>query len=131
MIPGSDLLADAFTAIDPVPVQYLKYGSRALNAVGQWVTTYFAAVTAYASVQAIPRGAYKQLGLDLQKKYVSLFVELDVVDLDRDQTGDRFILPDGLTYQIESETDWYGPDGGFYGNTGWVGPLLCVQVKFA
>ena len=122
MFPGSDLLADAFTVIDTIQIEYMQYGARVLNPVGQWVTTYMPAVPVQASVQAVPREKYTFLGLDLQKNYVSIFVQLPVIDIDRDQTGDRFVLPDGRMYQIDSQTDWYAVDG-------WVGPVICVKVS--
>lgn len=129
-VPGSNLLDDATTVISTIEVQYQKYMSRVKNAVGQWVSAYADPVGKQASVQAVPRQTYNQLGLDLQKQYVNLFISLDVTDLDRDVTGDRFTLPDGRLYQLESQTDWYGIDGGWQGGTGWVGPLLCVAVNY-
>jgi hypothetical protein len=123
-------LDDATQVIDTLTIQYVKYLGRVKNAVGQWISSYATPVDVQASVQAVPRTTYNQLGLDLQKQYVNVFVSLDVTDLDRDVSGDQFILPDGRRYQLESQTDWYGIDGGFQGGIGWVGPLLCVAVDY-
>lgn len=129
-VPGSNLLDDATTVINTAIVDYMPYVSRAKNSVGQYVTTYGASVPVEASVQAVPRSVYQQLGLDLQKQYISVFASLQVTDLDRDVTGDRFVLPDGRLYQIQSQTDWFGIDGGWQGGVGWVGPVLCVKVDY-
>lgn len=120
MTPGSNLLEDAFDAIDTIEVQHLAYGSRVENAVGQWVTTYADPVVVEASVQAVPRSAYVELGLDFQKQFVQVFANISVNDVARDVTGDRFILDDGLLYQVASQIDWFTHDG-------WVG-VLCVRV---
>lgn len=129
-VPGSNLLDDATMVINTIEIQYMAFTSRVTNAVGQWVTTYGASVPVQASIQAVPRNIYQQLGLDLQKQYINVFASLAVTDLDRDVTGDRFVLPDGRLYQIQSQSDWYGIDGGWQGSVGWVGPLLCVAVDY-
>lgn len=132
MVPGSNLLFQAFAAITPIQVQYYAYSSRVPNAVGQYVTTYAAPIPVTASVQAISRDVYQEYGLDFQKNYAMIFALIDSTDLDRDQTGDQFVLPDGRTYQVQSEADWFGEDGGWQqpGNptSSWVGPLICVKV---
>lgn len=120
MTPGSNILEEAFGAIDTEVCQWIKYTDRTLNAVGQWVTVYAEPVDVDASVQAVSRNTYMQLGLDLQKDYTNIFVPCDTTDLDRDVTGDRMILPDGKIYQIESTSDWYGMDG-------WT-ECLCIRV---
>ncbi len=120
MIPGDNILEEAFQAIDTEVCKWVKYTSRTLNAVGQWVTIYADPVDVDASVQAVSRNTYMLLGLDLQKDYTNIFVPADTTDLDRDVTGDRMILSDGKIYQIESTSDWYGMDG-------WT-ECLCVRV---
>lgn len=128
MFPGSNLLDDAFEAIDSIEIQYLKWGSRTKNGVGQWASIFEAAKPVEASVQAVSRDKYVQLGLDLQKEYYNVFASLEATDINRDQAGDRFVFPNGRTYQVESSNDWFGIDGGWQGGTGWVGPILCVRV---
>lgn len=127
--PGSNLLEDAFGAIDPAEVKYKKFMGRVLNNNGDWVTGYAESVDVEASVQAISRTAYKNMELDFQKSYFNLYACMNVNDIDRDQTGDQFIFPDGRIYQVESKTDWFGPDGDWFGETSWVGPILCVRVS--
>jgi len=110
VIPGSNLYNRAIRLIRPTPIQYLAFVSRAQNAARQWVPSFAAPVEIQASVQAVPRSSYNDLGLDLQKNYVKVFASVNVVDLDRDTSGDRFIF-DGRLYQIEDQNTWYLRDG--------------------
>lgn len=120
-LPGSNLLSEAFAVIDTVEVIYRKYKDRALNELGFWVTSYEEDVYAEASVQATNRDTYQRFGLDMQKNYMTIYLSLDAVDLSRDVSGDQFILPDGILYQLESSVPWYDYDG-------WVS-LTVVEVK--
>ncbi len=121
-IPGSDLLADALMSIDSVTVEYFTFADRTLNAVGQYVLSYNTPIDVEASVQALPKKSYTQLGLDLKRQYVTAYLSYDVADLDRDVSGDRFVMPDGRRYQVESKTDWFMMDG-------WVA-CICVRIEF-
>lgn len=110
MIPGSNLLAAAFTMVAAQPFDYQPYQARTVNGVGLYETTYGARVTLEGSIQAVPRNVYQEYGLDLQKNYVRVFVSLDVVDITRDTSGDR-IFWNGREYQITSQVDWFNIDG--------------------
>lgn len=121
--PGSNLLEDAFDLIDPIQIQYYKFNARAPNGVGQYVTTYSSGVPIMASVQAVARTLYAMYGLDLQKIYIMVYTSQDTQDLEREKSGDVFITPDNKVWKLESESDWYGEDGGFYGIPGWTGSL--------
>lgn len=110
MIPGSNLLNAAFSVIAQQQVTYLRYLSRELNEIGNYVTTYEAGVTLRGSLQAIPRTKYEQYGLDLQKNYVMFYASKNILDLARDISGD-LIAFGGKLYQCQSESDWYGVDG--------------------
>jgi hypothetical protein len=109
-VPGSNLLAQALRAIKPVQIQYLKFQSRSPNASKQWIPVFADPVPIWASVQAVPRSTYAQYGLDFQRDYIKIFAQEDVVDLDRDSSGDRFIYNDDL-FQLESENRWFLQDG--------------------
>lgn len=129
MFPGNNLLEDAFAAIDPIEIQYLKYRSRTLSEAGVWITGYESPVPVEASVQAVNRSRYTFMGLDFNKNYCMLFLSLDVLDLQRDSAPDRFILPDDRMYQVVSETDWFGEDGAWAtGVNGWTS-VLVVRLK--
>lgn len=110
MIPGANLFLAATRLIRPMPIQYLKFAARTQNSARQYVPTFEPEQTIYASVQAVSRNTYNELGLDFQKNYVKIFAATNVVDLGRDTSGDRFKF-NGRLYQIESQTDWFIMDG--------------------
>lgn len=109
-IPGSNLFNRASRLIRRNPIQYYPFVSRVKNQARQWVSTFGPMQTILASVQAVPRDTYVQLGLDLQRNYVAVFAAIDVVDLERDSSGDQFVF-DGSVYQIESQNTWFLRDG--------------------
>lgn len=108
-----NLMALASSVIPLQDISYLKNTGRSLNDVGLEIPGYATATTLRGSVQAVSRSVYEQNGLDMSKKYVSLFLEKNFIDLDRGVSGDRFIY-NGETYQVESETDWFNYDGWTY-----------------
>lgn len=114
-----NLMKMASTVIPLQTMTYTPYDSRTINDVGLEVTTYGTTQTLKASIQAVSRTTYEALGLDFQKKYVSVFIEKNLIDLDRGVSGDKFTY-NGETYQVESETDWVSVDG-------WTS-LLAVRI---
>jgi hypothetical protein len=120
MIPGSNLLRQAFRVIAKQQFTYEKFLSRSKGANGLLVPTYAPAVAKMGSVQPVPRTMYEAMGLDFQKNYFTVYVTMDMQDLARDVSGDR-ITWDCTTLQVESKTDWFKVDG-------WIG-LLAVQVS--
>ena len=119
--PGSNILTDAFAAIETLQCKYVPWKTRSLNEVGQWISLYGTAVDVEASVQAVDRDMYVEQGLDFQKDYVQIYSSVDASNIDRNTTGDRFILPDGKMYQIESTRTWFLMDG-------WM-CALCIKVE--
>lgn len=109
-VPGSNLLKQAARVIKLTTVPYIVAGPRTLNAAKQWVTTYADPVGIKMSVQRVPRSKYIQFNLELQRNYVMLFASIDMIDLDRDASGDRLIWNKRL-YQIESQNTWFEQDG--------------------
>lgn len=118
-IPGANLLLSALSVIARTSVTYYQATGRALNDVGQDVTTYALPVVKTGSLQAIPKNLYEQYGLDLQKKYYNFFTENNFVDIQRGVSNDLIVYA-GNVYQCESATDWYGIDG-------WLEMLVCLS----
>lgn len=106
----SNLFLRALRLIPQVQVEYLTATGRVQNAARQWIPSFDAPKTIAASVQAVNRSIYKSLGLDLQKKYIKIFVAADVVNISRDTSGDRF-FHNGRAYQVDSENSWFEQDG--------------------
>lgn len=110
LVPGSNLLNMAFSAIARQSFQYVAQSTDALNSIGLNAPTYAAPVSTTGSVQAIPKRLYELYGLDLQKTYFNFFLEQTVIDVGRDVSGDQFIFQ-GNKYQCLSITPWFGIDG--------------------
>lgn len=119
MIPGSNLLNIALTAIGRQSFDYYAFSSRTPNAQGIDVTAYKLPVTLSGSVQPVPQNLLNQYGLDTQRSYMTFFVSRDILEVDRDVSGDQFFF-NGKVYQCLSITDWFNIDG-------WV-PVLSVRV---
>lgn len=125
MFPGSNLLNQAFRAIRPITIRMSKYHDRVLSSAGVWVTEHLPPVDVKGSVQAVNRSRYEHMGLDFAKTYYMVYLSQDAHDIQRDGSPDRFFLPDGLTYEVVGEDDWFGPDGSWTMNVpGWTGILV-------
>ncbi len=109
-IPGSNILDRALTVIASSEVEYYQYVSRSTNSLGLWVTVYATPIKIWGSFQPVERRLYAELGLDLNKKYVHLFVPDNIIDVNRDVSGDQIIFQ-SETFQCESSEPWYGIDG--------------------
>ena len=118
-VPGSNLLEDAFDAIETMEVLVYKQSERYKNNVGQYVTDFAEPVAFDGSVQAVDRRAYLQLGLDFAKTYKTIYVCAEAHTLERNTTGDQ-IGVGNYRYEVVSDLDWFEIDG-------WVG-LLCVRL---
>lgn len=109
-VPGSNLLKQALKVIKPTTIQYVKFNGRVLNAARQYIDSYDAPAPLKASVQAIARDKYQDLGLDLQKNYIKMWASENLIDLKRDYSGDYFIYG-GVKYKLNNQTHWYIQDG--------------------
>lgn len=122
LVPGSNLLAMALRVIAPQSVLYSRFVSRTANAAGKYVTTYADPVSLQGSFQAVPRNLYQQFGLDLQKNYNAFYASQNIIDVNRNVSGDQLTYQ-GRKYQCESITPWFFQDG-------WVG-VLVVDIGVA
>ena len=118
-IPGQNLLNMALTIIAKQTLSYYQFVSRGLNAVGQDITVYASPINLVGSWQPVPRNLYEVYGLDLQKDYFTFYSSNNILDIQRDISGDQVVFM-GKRYQVESSNDWYQLDG-------WKG-MLCVDL---
>lgn len=109
-VPGSNLLLRAKRLIRFSTVDYFSFKSRTLNDVRQWIPEFDPSFKLSASVQAVQRDTYTQYGLDFQRNYVRLYAAHNIIDLERDSSGDRFIY-NGRLFQLESQFTWWHEDG--------------------
>ena len=110
IIPGSNLLATALTVICPDEFQYFKYAGTTTNAIGNDVVTFDNPVTLPGSIQAVSSKVYQELGLDLKRKYLKVYVETDVTDLFRSNSEDQIEF-NNQRWQIVDSDDWHPIDG--------------------
>lgn len=103
------------------PVAYYRdTGMRTTTRTGRDVTQFAPMeIIEDGYVVPVPRNLYVNLGLDLQKNYVTWFTPVAVIDLQRNFSGDQIVFS-GRRYQLESETDWFDIDE-------WV-PVICVSL---
>lgn len=110
MIPGQNLLNMALRIIAKQEFIFFAYLGRENLPNGLDAPTYAAGVKVFGSAQPTPKQLIEQMGLDLQKTYFTFYFPQDVVDVDRDTSGDQFVL-NGKTYQVLSITPWLDIDG--------------------
>jgi len=109
-VPGSNILAQALTVIQPQTFAYAKYKTRTRQGNGLWLSTYNQPVNVQGSLQPVSRELMQDLGLDMQRNYVNIFLRKAVIDIDRDVAGDQFGYG-GRLYEAISKTPWYLQDG--------------------
>ncbi len=110
MILGGNILNLALSIIGNQSFQYKAFLARTPNEIGLDVSTYATPVTLNGNVQPVPRQLYQQYGLDFQRNYFTFFVSKNILDVDRDVSGDQ-IISGGVTFQVISKTDWYAANG--------------------
>ncbi len=108
--PGSNLLEQAFASMNQQNILYRSFSGRTLNSQRQYITSYEEPYGFLCAVQAVERSQYIMFGLEFQRNYVELFASLDLVDLERDSSGDQFIYA-WRVYQLESQGTWKQQDG--------------------
>lgn len=119
MIAGLNLLNLAASVLGRQWVTYYRFAGRSTNANGVDVTSYEAPQSVQAMVQAVPQKLEVIDGVEIQRTYVSIFFDRDVIGIDRDWSGDQFGY-NNLRYNVLSLTDWSAQEG-------WV-QALCVKV---
>ena len=109
-VPGSNLMNMASRVISQTTVSYRAFAGRVKNENYIEVATYAPPVNIKGSLQPVARELYEKMNLDLQKTYYNFFCPNNMLDLQRDVSGDLFDYG-GFTYQVESLTPWFDIDG--------------------
>ena len=110
MIPGSNLLSQALSAVGQQAVNYYAFQQRITNSIGTDVPIYAPPVVIMGSLQAVPRSQYEMLGYDFNKHYMTFFCPQSMIDVERNTSGD-VIEYANKTYQVQSITPWFNIDG--------------------
>lgn len=122
LVPGSNILNMALSVIGKQSFQYLAFKERVTQPNGNDVATYNSPMILQGSIQPVQRTLYVQLGLDLQRNYINVYVSRDILDITRDVSGDQIIW-NCKKWQCLSKTAWSAIDG-------W-DQVLCVQIPFS
>jgi hypothetical protein len=117
MLPN--LLNMAMTLIGSQQFTWNKFLSTSLNSIGQDVSIYSPPICVYGQVQAVPRELFDKFGLLFQKKYLIFYISKDIMEIDRNISGDQIVF-NGKTYKCLYETDWFQING-------WSG-VIAVQI---
>lgn len=110
MIPGSNILNIALTAIGMQQVLYYRFLTRVTNEIGLDESNYDSPIVVSGSLQPVPRNRYEQLGLDFNRNYFTFYAAKNIQDLARDVSGDRISF-NGKVFDCLSANDWHGIDG--------------------
>ncbi len=119
MIPGAGLMGLASRLVGLQTMQHRAFTGRAVNTVGDFISTYAAPVAIYGSFQPMGKELMQQLGLNLSKAYATLYTTANVQPTQEGRSGD-IILYQGRTWQAESTHEWR--------LVGEVGGTLLVEV---
>lgn len=114
-----NLLNTAMRVIPKQTVSYYKFKSRKTNDYGQDVSEYEEPIDVIGSCQATSRSHIQLLGLDLDREYITFYCSKDVLDMERETSGDQ-LQYGGTRYQVLDKSDWIRQDG-------WNG-VVCVRI---
>ncbi|WP_420844697.1 phage collar protein [Limnobaculum eriocheiris] len=120
LVPGGNLLKSARRVIRFQTVNHYAFAGTLTNEAGLKVTQYSSPAPMKGSFQPVPRALYEQLGLNLQKSYWNFYVPGEVLDIDRDVSGDQIEF-NNVRYQCQSITEWGVIDG-------W-NAVLCIRCS--
>lgn len=119
MIPGSNLLQQALSVIQPTQLQYYAFKSRDVNNVGIEISDYEEPITLNGSFQPVPFRLFAQYGLEFNRSYYMFYASANMLNLNRDRAND-VLTYHGRKYEVVDPTRWYAIDG-------WNG-IMCVDV---
>lgn len=110
MTPGSNLLAEALTVIEPQLVRHYRFVRQAPDAAGVMVTQYAPARDVWGSFQPVSTALMAQLGLEMNKRHALLYSSQPFTEPGRDTAGDQFAF-NGRRWSVLDNTDWAAVDG--------------------
>lgn len=110
MIPGSNLLQMALSAIASQAVTYLRFESMTTRADGVDVPTFEAPVTLYGSWQPVPAERLVARGLDPAREHAAFFVSTYLQEPTRDRSADRCEYG-GFVWEARDAQNWFVQDG--------------------
>lgn len=110
MTPGSNLLAEALTVIEPQKVGYRRFIRQAPDVAGVMVTEYGPPRDLWGSFQPVSKSTMVLQGLEMDKRYALFYASQTFREPGRDGAGDQFTFG-GRRWTAMGGTDWYAVDG--------------------
>ena len=109
-VPGSNLLAQAFSILCTHQFKYFRYQGKTTNRYGIDVHEYEQPVVLRGSIQPVGQDIYHERGLDFQKTYIEVWSQQDTNGFFRGRSSDQ-IEYDGRRFQLVDENNWHPIDG--------------------
>lgn len=103
MLPNLFNLATA--VIPPETIEYIQFLGNEVNEIGLSVPNYAEPVSIKASVQPLGDTAYKELGLDFQKEYYTVYSNQKMSGLNENPHPDKLIFH-GKSFVVQKTTYW-------------------------
>ena len=100
--------------------EFYKFKGSTLDEFGRDIPEYFTPVTYTGSIQAVPNKMYEQLGLQLDKNYMTVFCPQLMQSL-AEQTQSDIIVYDNKKFQIIENKNWFNQNG--------YTKILMVEIK--
>ena len=107
-----NLLNQALAVLRRTPITYEKYVSLNVGFGGIAQNSYDAPINvSNAIAQPLNNRAYKDYGLDFQKRYIRIFLSCDALSLEEANASPDRITYNGSTWIVISVKQWYLYDG--------------------
>lgn len=100
-----NLFKMATSVIPPETIQYEHFIGCVVNDIGIAVPTYAEPIQIKASVQAVGDDFYKDLGLDFQKEYYTVYSNQRMYGVNEQEQPDRLTFH-GKTFTVHKNTHW-------------------------
>ena len=114
-----NLLNIAMSVIPTQSIEWRKFISTAEDDRGRSCAHYAEPVTMQASVQPVTARDYQAYGLDLNRKYFTIWASAGMESVARNASPDRFSYA-GMELEAVDNTDWLA-------HNGWRS-ILCVRL---
>lgn len=106
-----NLLNKALSIIPKQNFVYCKFKTCEPNEMGIKQNVYEDGITLQGSVQAVRQDMYEKLGLDFDRKYISIHTSADIRNVDNKQPSPDKVIWNNKPYFVVRVTNWYQQDG--------------------
>lgn len=90
--------------------EYYQFQGSTLDDLGRDIPQYSDPINLTGSIQAVPNKMYEQLGLDLEKNYITVFCPQLIQSLAQNTQPDRIIW-NNRTFEAIETKDWTNLNG--------------------